>query len=215
MSKNLYGNKGNNGMNEESHVVDGWREDPSGIPSEVKTEPEDSGIQNGPYYGYGRYDPAQHEVTTPLDEGSFEGTTEVVGRPIDRPTNEDANKAQFRPVVGWMVCISGEQRGTTFELHDGDNFISRPDNGKMAKDCSIPLTDRLVGREKTADIFYDKENHLFIASRISGAKTVCRLNGKKPIINNEVELTRYDKVTIGNTVLMLVPLCGEEFDWDM
>jgi hypothetical protein len=44
-----------------------------------------------------------------------------------------------KPVVGWIVCMSGQQKGQDFRLHDGKNIIG------TAADCDIVIYDPYVG----------------------------------------------------------------------
>ena len=91
------------------------------------------------------------------------------------------------PVVGWMVCIKGAYRGESFKLKSGRNFIGR------------------------AAVVYDPKSRAFIVAA-GDARELCYLNGE--VVVTSQKLKAYDVLTLGNTELMLIPLCGEKFSWD-
>lgn len=108
------------------------------------------------------------------------------------------------PVVGWLVCIEGPMRGTDFRLHDGYNFIGREDG-----DIRIQ-GDNAISRQKHAVVaFYSKRNTFHVGP--ADGRNIIELNDE-PVFNH-VQMENYDVVTVGNTKLMLVGLCGEKFSW--
>lgn len=108
------------------------------------------------------------------------------------------------PVVGWLVCIEGPMRGTDFRLHDGYNFIGREDG-----DIRIQ-GDNAISRQKHAVVaFYSKRNTFHVGP--ADGRNIIELNDE-PVFNH-VQMDNYDVVTVGNTKLMLVGLCGEKFSW--
>ena len=57
--------------------------------------------------------------------------------------------------------------------------------------------------------FYAKRN-TFYAGPADG-RNIIELNGE-PVFNS-TEMKSYDVLTIGNTKMMLVALCGDKFNW--
>lgn len=110
------------------------------------------------------------------------------------------------PVVGWLVRMNGKERGLDYRIHSDNNFIGRSD--KM--DICIKGDDT-ISRENQAILTYDPTEKKFYFSAGEG-RSVVRLNGKA--ILQTVELNIYDKVTIGKTELLFVPLCGDNFAWE-
>ena len=110
------------------------------------------------------------------------------------------------PVVGWMVCIRGAYRGESFKLKSGRNFIGR------AANMDIVLgADQSVSRLRHAAVVYDPKSRAFIVAA-GDARELCYLNGE--VVVTSQKLKAYDVLTLGNTELMLIPLCGEKFSWD-
>lgn len=110
------------------------------------------------------------------------------------------------PVVGWLVCIRGAYRGESFRLKSGRNFIGR------AANMDIVLgADQSVSRFRHAAVVYDPRSRAFIVAA-GDARELCYLNGEVVITSNIMKA--YDVLSLGNTDLMLMPLCGEHFTWD-
>ena len=154
-----------------------------GIGSFPKTTPPNGGVGDFP-------------KTTPPNDGigSFPKTVSSVGGV--------GNVSE--PVVGWLVCIEGPMRGTDFRLHDGYNFIGREDG-----DIRIQ-GDNAISRQKHAVVaFYSKRNTFHVGP--ADGRNIIELNDE-PVFNH-VQMDNYDVVTVGNTKLMLVGMCGEKFSW--
>ena len=111
----------------------------------------------------------------------------------------------FNPVTGWLVCIKGSNKGTDYRIRSQYNYIGR------AKHMDICISgDDYISAEKAAILAYDDvERKFFIAPGMG--HNLIRLNDKM-VMGSEL-LHPYDKITIGKTILLFVPLCGEEFDW--
>lgn len=109
------------------------------------------------------------------------------------------------PVVGWMVCIKGAYRGESFKLK-ADAILS------AVHQYGIVLgADQSVSRLRHAAVVYDPKSRAFIVAA-GDARELCYLNGE--VVVTSQKLKAYDVLTLGNTELMLIPLCGEKFSWD-
>ena len=109
------------------------------------------------------------------------------------------------PVVGWLVCVEGINKGTDYRLHQGRNFIGRA----VEMDVCIE-NDNTVSRSSHAIVVYDPRSNVYLAQP-GDAKELFYLNDQ--LVLNAVQLKAGDKLSIGNTKLMFVPLCGEHFHW--
>ena len=109
------------------------------------------------------------------------------------------------PVVGWLVCTDGVNKGTDYRLHQGRNFIGRAPE----MDVCI-LGDNTVSRSSHAIVVYDPRSNVYLAQPGS-SKELFYVNDK--LVLNPVELKTMDLLNIGDTKLMFVPLCGEQFHW--
>lgn len=110
------------------------------------------------------------------------------------------------PVVGWLVCIEGEYFGEGFQLRSGKNFVGR------ASDMDIVLgLDKSVSRNRHACVIYEPKSRTFIAQP-GESKELFYLNDE--VVLNNMKMTAYDVLQIGETRLMLIPCCSDKFSWD-
>lgn len=113
--------------------------------------------------------------------------------------------AGFDPIVGWLVCVSGPNRGRDYRLHGGVNYIGS--DKKM--DVCIE-NDRTISRRNAASISYDDQDKVFFVQKGDG-RNLIYLNGKA--VRNDADLAIYDRLKIGETELIFVPLCCDKFTW--
>ena len=109
------------------------------------------------------------------------------------------------PVVGWLVSISGSEKGRDYRIHADNNFIGRSE--KM--DICI-RGDETISRENHAIISYDTVDKIFYFSPGDG-RSIIRYNGKA--LFQTTQLKSHDHIIIGKTELVFVPFCTEEFSW--
>jgi hypothetical protein len=117
----------------------------------------------------------------------------------------NGQKSTPAPVVGWLVVLEGAIKGTDFRLHTGYNYIGR-DKGDICLHG-----DFAISSEKDTSITYLAQNRMFFVSHEQG-KNPPLLNNA-PVLGNGSELFPYDVITIGETRLLFIPLCGEKFSW--
>ena len=108
-------------------------------------------------------------------------------------------------VTGWLVCVDGPEKGKDYRLHNANNFIGR------SSDMDVCISgDLTVSEDKHAVVAYDSlENNFFISP--SGGKSIVRLNGKPVLMPQKIKYG--DRLQIGRTVFLFVPLCGIRFQW--
>ena len=151
------------------------------------------------------YGPGNPGVTIPVNGrdvsavGSFPNTVAAVNLNAGAPAT-----APSEPVVGWLVCVDGPVRGVDFRLHDGYNYIGREEG-----DIHIQ-GDNAISRQKHAVVAFYAKRNTFYAGPADG-RNIIELNGE-PVFNS-TEMKSYDVLTIGNTKMMLVALCGDKFNW--
>ena len=118
----------------------------------------------------------------------------------------DVKEFSAEPVVGWLVCISGKHIGCDFKLKAGRNFVGRD------KSMDIVLgKDSTVSRIKHSIIVYEPKGNMFIM-QAGESKELSYLN--ENVVLSPVELKAYDIITLGESQLMFVPFCSENFKWD-
>jgi hypothetical protein len=109
--------------------------------------------------------------------------------------------------VGWLIVVEGAGRGAAFTLFNGVSTIGRGEDQIVRLDFG----DNAISRENHASIAYDPVGKSFFIGHGGKANLVRRNN--RPVLSTE-ELSSGDSITIGETVLRFVPLCGPEFFWD-
>lgn len=114
-------------------------------------------------------------------------------------------KDGFTPTVGWLVCIKGNSKGADYKLHAGWNYIGR-DYGN-----EVVIPDPMVDRKNMAKVAYDEKGKIFVVAAGDSTRNLAYLNNKPLLMPQTIEA--YDVLTLGNTELMFVPLCGEHFVW--
>ncbi len=117
---------------------------------------------------------------------------------------------KLEPTVGWLVCISGVDKGRSFRLVKGNNPIGRPGNGKK---YAVELTDQQISRKGAAGVivYNEKDNRFYI---MPGDLTT-NIN---PYLNDEILLspkllTPRSVLEVADDVLIFVPFCCDKFVW--
>jgi hypothetical protein len=100
------------------------------------------------------------------------------------------SEQQRAPVVGWLVAMSGIQRGRDFRIHDGQNIIG------SSPDADVLLNDATVSG-KHASLRY-KDGKFFLVDLDSSNGTF--LNNKPEPIARE-ELHDNDTIRAGELIL--------------
>lgn len=111
------------------------------------------------------------------------------------------------PVVGWLVCIEGPEKGRDYRVRSERNAIGR------GADMAICISgDEAISREHHAYISFNSRKASFrIAPGDSRGMTY--LNGNE--VDVPMPLQAYDIIELGQTHLLFVPLCGEKFNWEI
>ena len=122
-----------------------------------------------------------------------------------RTVGVHAKELGIDPVVGWLVCIDGPDRGRDYRIRSGRNFIGRSNHMHIAIQG-----DTSISREKHAIISYDPKHIVF--KIIPGDSTEhTYLNGDT--VDVPIVLKQGDVIEMGQTRLFFVPLCNERFQW--
>ena len=164
--------------------------------------------------GVARTAPLGAARTAPL--GAVSARQNIAGRRADggrdaAPVYGGQTKAMIQyeigldPVVGWLVCVEGKSKGRDYRIHAENNFIGRD----PSMDIAIS-GDEAVSRQNHAIISYDTREKAYYFAQGTG-RSIVRVNGKAML--STVRLEAYDRLEIGDTKLVFVPLLGEGFDW--
>ncbi|SRR5579871_2405292 len=109
------------------------------------------------------------------------------------------------PIVGWLVCIEGPDRGRDFRIKAEKNFMGR----SPSMDICIGGDPR-ISRDNHAVIAFDPRTVEF-RLYAGDARGLVYLNGR--MVDIPAVLNAYDIVELGNSKLLFVPFCGERFRW--
>jgi len=109
---------------------------------------------------------------------------------------------------GWLVVVSEEGKGRSYSLTFGMNSIGR----EAGNHVHIDNGDNSISRQKHTIIIYDYQNNLFFIKHGDG-QYLSYLNGE--VLLDTKELKANDRIKVGNTELIFIPLCSEAFAWEM
>ena len=125
---------------------------------------------------------------------------------LEKEETKSGSQYADNPVVGWLVCIEGNNYGKSCCMYAGKNFIGRYD------DMDICLKgDSSVARSKHAIITYEPKTRKFFAQP-GESHQLFYVNGN--VVLTSVELQNRDEIAIGQTVLVFVPFCDEKYGWE-
>lgn len=111
----------------------------------------------------------------------------------------------LEPVVGWLVCIEGPEKGKDYRLLGRINTIGRSE--KM--DVCIK-GDPTISKENHARLGYDPKNNRF---RLIPAASSNNIYLNEDVVDMPTPLKAYDVIEFGQTKLVFIPLCSSRFSW--
>ena len=164
------------------------------------------------------YSPEQHSHCPYCGIDLDMGPTEIApgmadplpmgGRGDVEPGNETKgvmDELGIDPTVGWLVCVKGKDRGRDYRIRDRRNYIGRSPRMDICVE-----KDEQISREKHAIIGYDSRRRRFtLMPGESHKQTYLNEN----VVNTPTDLKARDLIELGDTTLMFIPLCGEDFTW--
>lgn len=108
--------------------------------------------------------------------------------------------------VGWLIGVAGPHFGEFFACSSGRNRIGRADNLEivLAKDSEIT-------RETHAVLTYEPNKRRFYIQD-GASRGIVYLN-EDPVLSPS-EIQAYDRLKLGGSEFVFLPLCGEHFTWD-
>lgn len=162
--------------------------------------------------GFGAGEPVQAPVERDQDQfgGSRLGDTVAPGDYRRRKEQEvtvslgHKDMAQT-PVVGWLVCIDGPEKGKDYRLLDKQNTVGR------SKTMDVYISEDLtISREQHARVAYDPRHNNFTLIPAESTNNI--------YVNDEpvyvaVKLHAFDCIEFGASKFILVPLCCDRFTW--
>ena len=109
------------------------------------------------------------------------------------------------PVVGWLVCVVGHDKGLDYRLRAKTNLIGR------SREMDLQIKgDDTISSDSHAKIDYDALNNQFYLIPANNRNTIyCN---RAPVYN-AMKLNAFDRLRFGDTELVFVPFCCEHFSW--
>lgn len=126
---------------------------------------------------------------------------------LAQPERELEMVQRYGSVAGWLVVTEGPGRGISKPFFFGRNTIGRDVSQRIA----LAYGDREISRIGHAFLVF--ERHTNVGFLEDGRQeNLVRVNGK--VVRGSVDLNVWDRISIGSTSMMYVPLCGLDWDWD-
>lgn len=147
--------------------------------------------------------PPPETKNVPLTGG---GKTGGWNEPDSGVTVGPLRQKNIDPVVGWLVCVGGPDRGRDYRIRSLRNFVGR---GTQMDICIAG--DSRVSRSNHAVVTYDPRGNAFMLSP-GEAHGLTYLNGEP--VDRATPLRAYDLIEVGETRLLFQPLCGDRFRWE-
>lgn len=110
------------------------------------------------------------------------------------------------PVVGWLAIVSGPGAGGFVRLGYGMNSIGRSSDQR----CQLDFGDEKISRQSHASISYDPRGRKFYLQHGGGQNLTYLADA--PVLQ-PTELLGGEFITLGDTTLRFVRLCGSDFDY--
>lgn len=145
-------------------------------------------------------------IQNPTDNGFFGAEGDIASADGDKTISFGFfDLTDVSPVVGWLVCMTGTERGKDFRLHTEKNFVGRSTSMDV-----VLIDDKKIARDKHCSIQYDPKGNTFYVAPENGNLTY--MNDQ--ILDSPVIIQEGDLIKIGETKLMFVPFCREERIWE-
>jgi len=113
----------------------------------------------------------------------------------------------FDPVVGWLVITQGPGRGKAVSVFAGMNSVGRSAGQRVRVDFG----DQSISGEGACFITFEPKRRTFHISH-GGKANIVYLNDEAVL--TPMPLAGGHVVTVGETKLRFVPLCGPDFNWE-
>lgn len=111
----------------------------------------------------------------------------------------------IEPVVGWLVCVEGKEKGKDYRLYGKINTVGRSES----MDICIQ-GDQGITRDVHVRISYDpRHNNFYLIPANSSNQTY--LNDVP--VYAPIEIHAYDMLELGETKLVFVSFCNQKFSW--
>ncbi|HEX3093620.1 MAG TPA: EsaB/YukD family protein [Candidatus Angelobacter sp.] len=143
--------------------------------------------------------------TMPANARGKTAQTDPDTDPITKYYSPGGVSQRIDPVVGWLVCIHGPDKGRDYRIRSQNNTVGR------SQDMHICISgDEQISRERHTIITFEPQRNTFHLSPGEG-RSLVYLNGEALLTHKE--LKPYDEILLGATKLLFIPFCGDRFKW--
>lgn len=108
-------------------------------------------------------------------------------------------------VCAWLVCIEGVNKGRSYPIHPGKNFLGSGDD----MDIQI-LGDNKVDRYRHGVLVFDGKT---LKTTLLPGESQGLVYLESNAVYAPKTLEAFAKIEVGDARLMFVPFCGESFGW--
>lgn len=112
---------------------------------------------------------------------------------------------QDKYVCAWLVCTEGINKGRSYAIHPGKNFLGSGDD----MDIQI-LGDDKVDRYRHAILAFDNKTQ---KTTLLPGESVGLVYLENAAVYSPQVLQTSAKIEIGESKLMFIPFCGDKFEW--
>lgn len=123
-----------------------------------------------------------------------------------KTVGELKRKLGIDPVVGWLVCIKGAEKGKDYRLLGKINTI-----GSSEKMDICIKGDKTISKVNHARLGYGEKTNRFTLIPADGSNVIY-LNGEE--VYSPTVLSPYDVIEFGETALAFIPMCSDRFTWE-
>lgn len=114
-------------------------------------------------------------------------------------------RMEIEPIVGWLVCVDGADKGKDYKLYGKNNTIGRSER----MDVYIK-NDPTISRENHARLAYDQKHNNF---HLIPADATNNIYVNDEPIYLPTLLRAYDLIELGDTKVVFIPFCSDRFTW--
>lgn len=126
---------------------------------------------------------------------------------INKTVGVFSKKINLEPIVGWLVCVEGPEKGKDYHLWARINTIGRSERMDVCiKD------DQTISRENHARIAYDPKHNNF---QLIPAESINNIYLNDEPVYIPAKLSAYDVIELGDSKMIFVPFCCDRFRWPL
>lgn len=140
----------------------------------------------------------------PYCEKTLETKLVLEEQTIDKKTKIIA-RIKVNPVVAWLVCIEGSEKGRDYRLTDKRNLV-----GKSTDMDVCILGDDNINDDNHFSITYNSDKRIFVITPGNNGDIIY-VNKKAIYETNPLE--NYSLIELSNTKLVFITFCGSNFAW--